>query len=91
MYSSALSVTFRSSWGGWLKPCPGRCTPRNDHVFAVKGAWGEPRGMSGWVRKLSPLNGIRSPDLRTRIVTFVCSPINMLWGQSWAGCYQICF
>jgi len=41
--------------GGWSTPRPSRFTPGKDPLYPLYRRLGGPRGLSGWVRKISPL------------------------------------
>jgi hypothetical protein len=64
-YSSTLSLTSAVDVGGWPTPRPGRFTPGKGPIPICMG-FGGPQGRSGWVRKISPPNGIRSSDRPAR-------------------------
>jgi hypothetical protein len=65
-YSSTLFVTSALDGGGWPTIRPGPFTPRKERWYAFYRRLGGPQGQSRWVRKISPLTRIRSPDRRAR-------------------------
>ena len=56
-YSSTFSLTLALYGGGWLTPHPGRF-----NWYPLCRSLGRAQGQAGEVRKISPPNGIRSPD-----------------------------
>ena len=57
-----LCLTSALDGGGRLAPRPGRFNPGKETRYPLYRRLGGPQGRSGRVRKISPPNGIRSPD-----------------------------
>ena len=58
-----------TTWGGWLTPCSGRCTPGKENRWPLCRRLGGPQGRSGRVWKTSPPSGIRSLGRPARSVS----------------------
>jgi hypothetical protein len=64
-YSSSLSLTSALEGVGGQRHAPAALPPRKTR-YPLYRRLGGPQGLSGWARKISSPNGIRSPDRPTR-------------------------
>ena len=75
-YSSNLSLTSALEEGGWLKPRPGRFTPRKETRYALYSTLGLSQSRFGQVRKISPPPEF---DPRTSQPQQVAIPTTLSW------------
>ena len=60
--SYTFSLTSALDGGGWLTPCSGRFTLKNDPTSIVKEAEWAPGSVWAGAENLAPITGIRFPD-----------------------------